>query len=130
MTDKDEKEWMLQAEYDMRAAEKMFETGVYPYTIFMCHLSIEKALKALYVLKLKKEPPKMHDILALTMMLNLEPEEEIMAFIRNFSSASVRARYPKDIKATLKEYDAAKTESVLETSKKALKWLGEQLNRE
>lgn len=28
------------------------------YTVFMCHLSLEKALKGLYAEKLGKEPPK------------------------------------------------------------------------
>lgn len=126
---KDEKEWMFQAEYDLHAAEKNYEARLYPYAIFMCHLSIEKALKAIFVLKLKKEPPKIHDLLTLVKFVNLDAPEEISAFIRNFSAISVRARYPEDLKLSLKEYDKKKTQIVLDDTKKVLKWLEKQLNQ-
>lgn len=42
------KEWLRQADYDMETAEAMFESGRYIYAVFMCHLSLEKALKGLY----------------------------------------------------------------------------------
>ena len=41
-------EWLRQAEYDMDTATYMFDGGRYFYMVFMCHLSIEKALKGLY----------------------------------------------------------------------------------
>ncbi len=126
---KDEKEWMIQAEYDLYAAEKNFKAGVYPYTIFLCHLSIEKALKAIYFLKFKKEPPKIHDLLALVKIINLNAPEETETFVRNFSTFSVRARYPEDLKISLKEYNKKKTEMVLNNTKKVLKWLEKQLNQ-
>ena len=40
-------EWFNQAGYDLRTADAMLSTGRYIYTVFMCHLSIEKALKGL-----------------------------------------------------------------------------------
>uniref|UniRef100_A0A7C4YD27 HEPN domain-containing protein n=1 Tax=candidate division WOR-3 bacterium TaxID=2052148 RepID=A0A7C4YD27_UNCW3 len=39
------------------------EAGRYIYTVFMCHLSVEKALKGLYVKKFKKNPPKKHNLI-------------------------------------------------------------------
>ncbi len=39
------KEWFAQADYDMATADTMYRSGRYFYTIFMCHLSLEKALK-------------------------------------------------------------------------------------
>ncbi len=59
-------EWLKQAEYDMDTAEYMFKGGRFLYTVFMCHSSIEKALKGLYSQKLKKVPPKTHNLLYLT----------------------------------------------------------------
>lgn len=41
-------EWLLQAEYDLETAEAMFNSSRFIYTIFMIHLSIEKAIKAIY----------------------------------------------------------------------------------
>jgi HEPN domain-containing protein len=51
-------EWFKQADYDLETAETLFKSGKYIYTVFMCHLSIEKALKGLYAKKFKKYPPK------------------------------------------------------------------------
>ncbi|MFB3895377.1 MAG: HEPN domain-containing protein [bacterium] len=55
-------EWFKQAEYDLDTAKVMFNSGRYFYTIFMCHLSIEKALKGLYAKVFGKDPIKTHDL--------------------------------------------------------------------
>ncbi len=41
-------EWIKQADYDMETARAMFAARRYICTVFMCHLSIEKALKGLF----------------------------------------------------------------------------------
>ncbi|NSW92715.1 MAG: HEPN domain-containing protein, partial [Firmicutes bacterium] len=41
-------EWMKQAEYDLDTAKYMISGGRYFYAVFMCHMCLEKALKALY----------------------------------------------------------------------------------
>ena len=46
---KDYKEWFRQSDYDYDTAMFMHESGRYFYAVFMCHLSIEKALKGLYL---------------------------------------------------------------------------------
>jgi HEPN domain-containing protein len=58
-----EDEWFKQADYDMDTAEFMFSGERYFYSVFMCHLSIEKALKGLYIRKFKDAPPKTHNLL-------------------------------------------------------------------
>ncbi|MBE0638943.1 MAG: HEPN domain-containing protein [Bacteroidales bacterium] len=42
-------EWFFQSDYDLETAEDMFESGRMVYCIFMCHLSLEKALKGLFM---------------------------------------------------------------------------------
>lgn len=59
-------EWFLQADYDMDTAQYMFDGGRYFYTVFMCHLSIEKALKGLHSARLGEEPPKVHSLVYFT----------------------------------------------------------------
>ena len=58
-------EWFKQAEYDIKTAEAMFAARRYVYVVFMCHLSIEKALKGLYQKRLGTIPPKVHNLLYL-----------------------------------------------------------------
>ena len=42
---KSPQEWLKQADYDINTAEIMFDNKRYFYAVFMCHLSVEKALK-------------------------------------------------------------------------------------
>ena len=69
-------EWLKQADYDMDTADVMFNNGRYFYAVFMCHLSIEKALKGLYIKTLNHVPPKTHNLLYLLTQIttNLHPK--------------------------------------------------------
>jgi HEPN domain-containing protein len=50
-------EWLRQSDYDMDTADYMFHGGRHLYAVFMCHLAVEKALKAVYFEKLREIPP-------------------------------------------------------------------------
>ena len=58
-------EWLRQADYDMDTADHMFGGGRYFYAVFMCHLSIEKALKGFTEKKLNQDPPRVHNLILL-----------------------------------------------------------------
>jgi HEPN domain-containing protein len=57
--------WIKSSDYDIRTASALFKSRRYIYVIFMCHLSVEKALKALVVQERKKTPPRIHDLFRL-----------------------------------------------------------------
>ncbi len=56
----------------MDTAEYMFQGGRYLYVVFMCHLSIEKALKGLYFEKLREIPPKVHNLVYLLKKIDIK----------------------------------------------------------
>ena len=116
-------EWLRQADYDMDTADYMFRGGRYMYTVFMCHLSLEKALKGLYAEKLGKEPPKIHNLLYLLEKMKLTLPEALFDFISTLNRVSVPTRYPDDLQRILKDYDKKKTKEVLDQSKQVLQWL-------
>lgn len=120
-------EWFKQATYDIETAEAMFKTGRYIYTVFMCHLSVEKALKGLYTKYLKQTPTKTHNLLYLIEKIKLEAGEELYDFIFSLNRASVPTRYPDDLERMKKEYSRKITEDVLKKSKETLKWLKTRL---
>lgn len=126
---KSHQEWLAQASYDLDTAEAMFKTGRYIYCVFMCHLSIEKALKACYVKKLKSNPPKIHDLsyLCEKMKLGLPAQETI--FLDELNDLSVPARYPDDLKKILKEYNKKRTEKVFNCTKRFLSWLKKNITK-
>ena len=116
-------EWLTQAHYDMDTAAYMFKGGRYMYTVFMCHLSLEKALKGFYAEKLRKDPPKTHNLLYLIEKMKLKLPEGLDDFIATLNRVSVPTRYPDDLQRILKNYDKKKTKEILDQSKKVLQWL-------
>jgi HEPN domain-containing protein len=76
MSDK-HKEWLKQADYDMDTADVMHNSGRYFYAVFMCHLSIEKALKGLYHKTIEKVPPKTHNLIYLLNQIDITPEQDL-----------------------------------------------------
>jgi len=120
-------EWFKQAEYDYDTAEAMFNTGRYIYTVFMCHLTIEKALKGLYAKNLQKNPPKTHDLNYLCAIIDLKLPDETRKFMDNLNDLSVPTRYPDEIEKMVKEYSKSKTTDILKLTKRLIKWLKENL---
>ncbi|MBI2365111.1 MAG: HEPN domain-containing protein [Deltaproteobacteria bacterium] len=116
-------EWLTQANYDMDTADYMFRGGRYMYTVFMCHLSLEKALKGRYAEKLGKEPPKTHNLLYLLEKMKLTLPEDLFDFISTLNRVSIPTRYPDDLQRILKDYDKKKTKEMLDQSKQVLQWL-------
>ena len=116
-------ELLRQADYDMDTATYMFKGGRYMYAVFMCHLSIEKALKGLYTEKLRKEPPKTHNLLYLIERTKLELPKDLYDFVSTLNRVSVPTRYPDDLRRMLKDYDKKRTKEVLDQSKRVLQWL-------
>jgi HEPN domain-containing protein len=120
-------EWFAQAEYDLGTAEAMFETGRYIYTVFMCHLCIEKALKGLYAKKFKKDPPKIHNLNYFCETAEIILEKDLQDFIDNLNDLSIPTRYPDKLKRLLKDYKKDDTYEVLEKTKELLLCLKKML---
>ena len=116
-------EWLRQAQYDMETADYLFEGERYFYAVFMCHLSIEKGLKGLYVKRFNKTPPKTHNLIYLIEFINIDIPGNHYDVIFTLNRISVPARYPDNLQTILKEFNKSKTIEVIEQSKEVLKWL-------
>lgn len=123
-------EWFNQADYDLETANAMFKTGRYIYTVFMCHLGIEKALKGLYIQKFNQTPPKIHNLLYFIEKIKLKPSAEIYDFIFSLNRVSIPTRYPDDLERMLNDYNQKSTKTLLRRSKEVLKWLRIQLKEQ
>lgn len=108
----------------------MLNSGRHAYCVFMCHLSVEKALKALFSEKLAKNPPKTHSLVYLVQSAQLEVTIEIRDFLEGLDEISVPVRYPDELKKMLKEYNKVRTKIIFVKSKEVLKWLKEKLGKQ
>jgi HEPN domain-containing protein len=116
-------EWMKQADYDIGTAGVMLDGGKYLYCVFMCHLSIEKAFKALYVKSFTKNAPKIHSLVYFAQSMNLRLSQESKEFIEELDDVSVPTRYPDELDRLLKEYTKGRTRNIFDKSKGLLEWL-------
>ncbi|HNY13560.1 MAG TPA: HEPN domain-containing protein [Candidatus Wallbacteria bacterium] len=112
-------EWFKQSDYDIDTAQYMFDGGRYFYSVFMCHLAIEKALKGLFQKVTQKIPEKTHSLVYLVKEMGITPPEEIGKFIVKLSTASVVVRYPEDTLKLQKEFNKTVVNDFLEKSREA-----------
>lgn len=119
-------EWLAQADYDMGTAQDMFNAGRYFYAVFMCHLSIEKALKGAYAAKLGKNPPKTHNLVGLVKEVGLSPPPEVGRFLVRLNQASVLTRYPEKLTTLKRAYGRTRTAGMLSQGRSALAWIKSQ----
>ncbi|MFH1440686.1 MAG: HEPN domain-containing protein [Candidatus Omnitrophota bacterium] len=116
-------EWFRQAEYDLAVALDMFNAKRYIYCVFMCHLCIEKALKAHYAKKFKTNPPKTHDLDYLCEKIGIKLSEDKIIFIDELNDLSVPTRYPDELKKVLKQYNKQRTHKILNLSRELFQCL-------
>jgi len=126
---KESEEWFKQSDYDIKTAKAMFEARRYVYVVFMCHLSIEKALKGLYQKNLGTVPPKVHNLIFLIEAVGLIIPDALYEAVFSLNRASIPTRYPEDLKQMQKDYPRQKTEKLLAQSKEVLKWLKKELRK-
>lgn len=101
----------------------MLKTGRYIYAVFMCHLSIEKALKGLFAKKFKKDPPKIHDLVYLLKKIELTLPKTHEDFLKILNELSVPTRYPDELEKLLKQYTQERTKMLLTQAKELMEWL-------
>mgnify|MGYP000914512626 FL=1 len=54
--------WLDIAEYDLKTAEAMLNSGRFVYVVFMCQQSLEKLAKGLYNYYIDDNVPRVHNI--------------------------------------------------------------------
>ena len=116
--------WIEQADYDFETAEAMFKTKRYVYVVFMCHLALEKMLKAAYTEVKDDYPPRIHNLTTLAEKAGVDFPEETKDFIHSISNMSIPTRYDDEIR----QLSGTQARSVLSRSQKAIKWLKRRLS--
>ncbi len=109
---KDTENFLLSAEYDLTTAKYMLDTKRYVYVVFMCHMAIEKTLKAIIAEKLNKVPPKTHNLLYLIKLADLDIPQEHFDFMAKINNASVVTRYPEDFNNLIRSYPEEMPENI------------------
>jgi len=120
---KDTKNFIKSSEYDLNTAQFMIDTGRYIYVIFMCHLSLEKLLKAIVAEITKNIPPKSHNLIYLIKLSDIELPKKFIDFIAKINNASIVTRYPEDFSRVLDAYPENVAREYLSATKELHQWL-------
>ena len=115
--------WVKSSEYDIQTAKVMEKGGRSIYVIFMCHLAVEKYLKAVVAKKTKKIPPKTHDLYLLIKISGLKIPLIHQKIISHLNQASIPTRYPEDMAKISKQYNKAVALKYLKETQGLLRWL-------
>ncbi|HHT9126647.1 MAG TPA: HEPN domain-containing protein [Candidatus Brocadiia bacterium] len=119
--------WLEGAEYDFGVADAMFQTGKYPYALFIGHLALEKLLKALVVKNTRSHAPITHSLPFLAEKTRLLITEPILIKLREFMEFHFEARYPRQEMIFYTKCTKDYTTEKLNEIKEVYKWLKEQL---
>ena len=116
--------WINLAIEDIEVARLLLSGGKTLYAGFMCHLSIEKGLKAV-ISKSDEPPPKTHDLVKLAKQGNLysDMDEKQKDFLELLLPLNIEARYPsykENIATSLNEFNCKK---ILAQTEVLLEWI-------
>ena len=119
-------EWFFQSDYDLETASHMLQSGRNIYCLFMCHLSLEKALKGLFIKRLNQFPPRLHDLIYFVDNLELEPENTYREFLVWLNRMGTTTRYPEDLRNLINLYPHEQTENIYQQTKIIQQWIKQQ----
>lgn len=86
------KHWLQSAEEDQKAAESLFESEHFHWSLFLWHLTIEKTLKAILTTQ-NQEIPFTHNLLQLARLSALELTKDHEQELKEITSFNLEARY-------------------------------------
>ncbi len=125
---KDTANWIALTDYDLETAQHMLATGRYLYVVFLCHLALEKLLKAHVAEVTQSLPIKTHDLIYLVKKSELELSQQHLDFVGKINTASIPTRYPDDLQRSLKEYPKKVAEDYLNQTTELIQWLKQHPN--
>lgn len=115
--------WLQSSQEDYNLAKKCFTDEYYQYTLFYCHLSIEKLLKGL-ILEQKNEPaPYIHDLVKLCKFFDKNPDDKTILDLKEITTFNIQARYDTEKRSLYKKATKEFTQKILEKTKKIRIWL-------
>ena len=89
----------------------------------MCHIAIEKLLKAIVAEVVEKSPPKTHNLLYLIKEAGLKIPQHLFDFVAKINNTSIATRYLEDFRELLASYPKNVTKNYLRSAEEVLKWL-------
>lgn len=115
--------WLKSADYDLKTAASLLKNKRYLYVVFMCHLSLEKTLKAILSEAFGELPPYTHNLNRLLELGDITLPEDMQTFANAINLQSVPTRYPEDFTKLSKELNGKTAAAYMRQTKRIVQWL-------
>jgi len=106
----------------------MLITGRHLYVVFLCHLALEKMLKAHVTEQMGTVEPRTHDLIYLVKLSGLSLSQSHLEFVGKINNASTAVRYPDDLARMLHEYPEPVVRGYMQQTEEIVKWLAQHPN--
>lgn len=121
--------WFESAEYDLQTARAMLETKRFLYVGFMCHQTIEKALKGFFVSqKPEEELPYLHKLMRLANLAGISEkmDDAQLSLLDTLSPLNVEARYPLHKERLLASLTPERCREMIQETEALAIWIKQQ----
>jgi len=120
--------WLDGAKYDMESAHDVYSVGRYPYALFLAHMALEKALKALYVRRTRRHAPQTHSLTLLARQMRGELPADLVEKLAGYAGFHIQTRYPDYLFEFYDHCTPEFTRRTLEEMEGVFQWLIRKLN--
>ena len=86
--------WATTSQDDLGAAEVLLDKSKTRHGLFFVHLSVEKMAKACFCQHIKKEPPRIHNIVRISELAGLIIPDDIRRLMARINEFCLEGRYP------------------------------------
>lgn len=124
---KEVREWIRAAEDDLEDAIVLLKSKRYAAAAFHSHQAAEKALKATVIVLKRELPPKMHNLIYLARILNID-DEQLLEALRRLNPHYRISRYPDAANGVPMEmYSESIAEELVELARGVVEWARKKL---
>jgi len=119
--------WLEEAAEALRVAWHLFEKEDYSYALFFGHLSVEKLLKAIYVVRKADQAPYIHNLIRLAEITNIPLNEVQRDRLIKITAFNLESRYPDERRSFRNKCTEDFTRMELKQVEEIFKWLKSML---
>ncbi|MCL1807731.1 MAG: HEPN domain-containing protein [Oscillospiraceae bacterium] len=123
--------WFNLCDEDLEVAKVLLSANKYLQMGFFCHLTVEKALKAVIAHNSNGIPPKIHDLIKLAnygKLYNVFSEEQC-ALLERLTPLQLEARYPEYKERIAKNLNDENCKRLLNETEELLHWIKQKLGK-